>query len=69
MTDKQKATQEKPVPFDVTSCMAMMEKMMAQFGEGCDCTGIMAQMMGTCCGTQSETKEKDTAKAKATQKA
>ena len=67
MTDEQKATQEKQAPFDTTSCMAMMEKMMAQKGGGCDCAGMMAQMMGSmasmssmgsCCGGQEETEEK-----------
>jgi len=41
MTDKQ-GTQR--IPFDVASCVAMMEKMMAQMGAECDCTEMMSRM-------------------------
>ena len=41
MTDQQKAT-----PFDLTSCMAMMEEMMGGQGRGCDCAEMMSQMTG-----------------------
>jgi hypothetical protein len=76
MTDQQKAT-----PFDLTSCMAMMEEMMGGQGRSCDCAEIMSQMTGQqggcaetmsqmmamCGGVQGETGEKSTAET--TQKA
>ena len=66
MTDEQKATQENQrTPFDVTSCMAMMEKMMGQ--QGCDCTEMMSQMMAMCCRVQGEPEE--TTATEATRKA
>lgn len=44
MTDEQKTTQEdQNVTFDVVSCMSMMEKMMSQHWEGCDCSEMMSQ--------------------------
>ncbi len=52
MTDPQKAT-----PFDLTSCMAMMEEMMGGQGRGCDCAEMMSQMMTFCGGVQDETEE------------
>lgn len=69
MTEEQKATHENQrVPFDLASCLAMMEEMMGQ--EGCDCSEMMSQMMGqggyaemmsqmiaSCCGVQGETEE------------
>jgi len=71
MTDKQKESQTPP--FDATSCMAMIEKMMGQQGCGCDCTEMvsrmmgqagqggcaemMSQMMAVWCGVQDETEE------------
>ena len=71
MTDKQKATQEnQKVPFDPSSCVAMMEEMMGHQEGGCDCAEMMSQMMGqggctemmsqvmaSCCGVQGETEE------------
>jgi hypothetical protein len=41
MTDRQ-GTRE--TPFDMASCMAMIEKMMAQQGAGCDCAEMMFQV-------------------------
>jgi len=69
MTAEQKATHENQrVPFDLASCLVMMEEMMGQ--EGCDCSEMMSQMMGqggyaemmsqmmaSCCGVQGETEE------------
>ena len=47
MSDEQKETQEnRGVPFDLSSCMAMMEEMMGQQEGDCDCTEIMSQVMG-----------------------
>jgi hypothetical protein len=73
MSDEQKETQEnRGVPFDLSSCMAMMEEMMGQQEGGCDCAEMMSQMMGqgdraapsvmsqmmaSCCGVQGETEE------------
>ena len=54
MTNRQKAT-----PFDLTSCMAMMEEMMG--GQGRGCAEMMSQMMAMCGGVQGETEEKTTA--------
>ena len=75
MSDKQKATQENQrVPFDLSSCMAMMEEMMGKQEGGCGCTEVMSQMMGqgdcasmmsqmmaSCCGAQEETEDESTA--------
>ena len=90
MTDEQKTTQEKCcVPSEGMPFSAMMEKMMGQQGQGCDCiemmslmmeqpgevcpcidmisndtdqaetssecSGMLSQMMGVCCGSQVET--------------
>ncbi len=41
MTDKQ-GTQG--TPFDMASCTAMIEKMMAQQGAGCGCAEMMSQI-------------------------
>ena len=74
MSDEQQKTQENQgVPFDLTSCMAMIEEMMGQQGDGCGCTEIksrmagqggcaemMSQMMASCCGAQEETEEATT---------
>ena len=79
MTEEQKATHEnRRVPFDLVSCLAMMEEMMGQ--EGCDWSemmsqmmgqggyaGMMSQMMAFCCGVQGETEE--TASTDTTQEA
>ncbi len=46
MTFKQKTTQEKQTPFDISACMAMMEKMMGEHMEGCDCAALMSQITG-----------------------
>jgi hypothetical protein len=67
MIDQQKTTQEKGTPFDLTSCMAMMQKMMGGQEGGCDCAEMMSQMMATCCGVQDETEERTATEA--TQKA
>jgi hypothetical protein len=56
MTDQQKAT-----PFDLTSCMAMMEEMMGGQGRGCGCAEMMSQMMAMCGGVQGKTEEKTAA--------
>lgn len=45
MTTEQKTRQENQMPsFDLTSCMALMEKMMGPHGEGCDCADMMSQI-------------------------
>lgn len=44
MTFKQKSTQETQTPFDVSACMAMMEKMMGEHMEGCDCVEMMSKV-------------------------
>ena len=55
MTDKQKTTQEEPrMPF-----AAMMQKMMGQHWQGCDCAKMMWQMMAMCGGAQEETEEEE----------
>lgn len=46
MTFKQKTTQEKQTPFDISACMAMMEKMMGEHMAGCDCAEMMSQITG-----------------------
>jgi hypothetical protein len=75
MTDQQKATQENQRdPFDLGSCMAMMEEMMGQQEGDCDCAEMMSQMMGqgdraammsqmmaSCCGAQEEPEDESTA--------
>ncbi len=80
MSEEQKETQEnRGVPFDLASCMAMMEEMMSQGEGGCDCSELMSQMMGqgnfaemasqmmaSCCGVQGEAEE---ATAEATREA
>jgi hypothetical protein len=73
MSDEQKETQEnRGVPFDLSSCMAMMQEMMGQQEGDCDCAetmsqvlgqgdcaapSVMSQMMASCCGVQGETEE------------
>lgn len=44
MSDRQKATQEERVPFDLGSFMAMMEEMMGNMECSCDCGKMMSQM-------------------------
>jgi hypothetical protein len=39
---KQKTTQERQIPFDISTCMAMMERMMGEHMEGCDCAEMMS---------------------------
>ena len=69
MTDKQKATQEnRGFPFDATCCAEMFERMTAQDEKGCDCAGLMSQMMSTCCGEQ-DRKTEETTTTEASQKA
>lgn len=61
MTEKQETTQEKSSAFfEGLPFMAMMQKMMGQPAKGGGCAEMMSQMMGMCCGTQDETKEKTT---------
>ena len=43
MADKQET---QGTPFDMAACVAMMGKMMAQMGAGCDCSEMMAQIKG-----------------------
>jgi hypothetical protein len=71
MTEEQKATHEnRRVPFDLASCLSMMEEMMGQEGRGCGemmsrmmgqggfaAPGVMSQMMASCRGVQDETEE------------
>jgi hypothetical protein len=74
MTEEQKTTREnRRVPFDMASCMAMLEKMMGQYEGVCDCAGIMgqgdyakmmSQMMASCCGVQGEAEEATTEAAR-----
>ena len=46
MTDEQKTTQEESrTPFAGMPFAAMMEKMMGQQGQGCNCMEMMSQMM------------------------
>jgi hypothetical protein len=44
MSAEQKTTEEVQPPFDMASCMEMMEKMMAGHDEGCDCEKMMTQI-------------------------
>jgi len=44
MTAEQKTTQRDQPAFDMSSCMAMLDKMMAGHGEGCDCEEMMSQI-------------------------
>ena len=44
MTFEHKTTQKDQPAFDMTACMAMVEKMMAGHGEGCDCEEMMSQI-------------------------
>lgn len=44
MTDKQKATGENRVPFDLASFKAMMEEKMGNVECGCDCGEMMSKM-------------------------
>ena len=68
MTDKQETTQEKSsASFEGLPFMTMMQKMMGQQAKDCGCAEMVSQMMGMCCGTQGETKEKTTSET--TQKA
>ncbi len=47
MSNEQKTTQEESrSPFEGLPFAAMMEKMMSQQGQGCDCLEMMSQMMG-----------------------
>jgi hypothetical protein len=41
MTETTNESQEGQAPFDVSSCMTMMQKMIS--GEGCECAEMMAQ--------------------------
>jgi hypothetical protein len=43
MTETTNETQENQAPFDISSCMTMMQKMMTEHGGGCDCAEMMAQ--------------------------
>jgi hypothetical protein len=44
MTAEQKTSQRDQPAFDMAACMAMMEKMMAGHGEGCDCEEMLSQI-------------------------
>ncbi len=44
MTAEQKTNQRDKPAFEMTSCMAMMEKMMAGHEEDCDCGEMMSQI-------------------------
>ena len=45
MTTERKTTQENQgTTFEMSSCMAMMQEMMAKQGEGSDCSEIFSQM-------------------------
>ena len=44
MTAEHKTNQRDQPAFDMTLCMAMMEKMKAGHGEGCDCAEMMSQI-------------------------
>jgi len=46
MIFEQKTTQDSQPPFDISACMAMMEKMMGEHMEGCGCTEMMSQITG-----------------------
>ncbi len=43
MTAEQKTNQRDQPAFDMTSCMAMMDKMMSKHSEVCDCAEMMSQ--------------------------
>ena len=42
MTETINEGQESQAPFDISSCMTMMQKMIS--GEGCNCAEMMAQV-------------------------
>ncbi len=44
MTSEQAGTQEAKSEFDMSSCMAMMEKLMSEHWESCDCAEMMSQI-------------------------
>jgi hypothetical protein len=44
MSERTRYAQETRAAFDMSACMAMMEKIMAQGGDGCDCTEMMSQV-------------------------
>ena len=44
MSAEQKTTEEVQSPFDIASCMEMMEKMMSGHSEDCDCEEMMAEV-------------------------
>ena len=44
MGENQNTEQVDQATFDMTSCMAMMEKMMAGHREGCDCDELFPQI-------------------------
>ena len=67
MTDEQKNTRKKPrKPLEGTPFAAMMQRMMGWQGSGCDCAGMMSQMMTT--WGQAQTEEEKTTN-RTTQKA
>ena len=43
MTPEQKTTQVNQLEFDMSSCMAMMEKMRSAHSEDCDCEEMMSR--------------------------
>jgi hypothetical protein len=45
MTEQYKNKQKHEMPsFDISSCMEMMQKMMGEHMEGCDCAEMMSQV-------------------------
>ena len=43
MAFEHETTQSAQIDFDMTSCMAMMDKTMSKHSEGCDCEEMMSQ--------------------------
>ena len=67
MKFKQKTSQERQIPFDISACIAMMEKMMGEHMDVCNCSEMMPQfsnndtildipemMSQSCCGIGKE---------------
>lgn len=44
MAETNMEDQENQAPFDISSCVTMMHKMMPGKGEGCDCAEMLAQI-------------------------
>jgi len=67
MKFKQKTSQERQIPFDISACIAMMEKMMGEHMDVYNCSEMMSQfsdndaildipemMSQACCGIGKE---------------